>query len=47
MKHGGKRPNAGPKYKYGEPTKRMSIPLSMVAAIEKKLKLLESKTKYN
>jgi hypothetical protein len=38
MSKGGKRPGAGRKFVYGEPTKRMSIPLSLVKKVEQLLK---------
>ena len=41
MKHGGKRKGAGNKLKYGEPTKTMRIPLSLVPAIANILKRKE------
>lgn len=31
--HGGKRENAGRKHKYGEKTKKISIPLSLIPQI--------------
>lgn len=34
-KHGGKRPNSGRKYKYGEPTKVMRIPVSLVDVVNR------------
>ena len=41
MTHGGKRKGAGNKLKYGEPTKTMRIPLSLVPAIAKLLEIAE------
>lgn len=34
-KHGGKRSNAGRKYKHGEPTKVMRIPVGLVDAVNR------------
>lgn len=33
--HGGKRPGAGRVYKFGEPTKAMRVPVSLVPALER------------
>ena len=35
--HGGKRQNAGRKHKYGEPTKVIRVPVSLIPAIKKML----------
>ncbi len=37
MTHGGKRKGAGPKFKYGEPTKVMRIPVSLIPKVRKML----------
>jgi len=37
-KHGGKRKGSGRKLKYGEPTVRMYIPLSLVKKVKEMLK---------
>lgn len=34
-KHGGKRNGAGPKYKYGEPTEVMRVPVSLVDVVKR------------
>ena len=32
--HGGKRPKAGRKHKYGEPSKQVLVPVSLVKAVQ-------------
>jgi len=42
-KHGGKRPNAGRKYKYGEPTEMVRVPVSLIPKIQKMINKLKVK----
>jgi hypothetical protein len=42
-KSGGYREGSGPKHKYGEPTKLMRVPVSLIPALLKKMEKLEKK----
>lgn len=44
-KSGGKREGAGLKPKYGEPTKVIRVPVSLIPGIKKKMAKLEAKAK--
>jgi hypothetical protein len=44
-KSGGKREGAGVKPKYGEPTKVIRVPISLIPALEKEMKKLAKAAK--
>ncbi len=45
-KSGGYREGSGRKDKYGEPTKVMRVPLSLIPALEKKMQKLAAKAQH-